>query len=313
MTPESYNTPRGVVKTIRENLRSTHEIFVCEMGARHRGDIKELCDIVTPRHGIITAIGEQHLETMKTMETIVETKFELAEAVVGQGIMFFNGDNTHIREHLPTQDFQTYGLQENNDCYAYDIHATTSGTVFSVSCHGEKIEGLQTPLIGEHNIVNIAGVLAVAAHLGVSAEEMRRQLKKITAPPHRLQLVRSDGMVLIDDAYNSNPSGCEAALKTLALFDGCKILITPGMVELGEKQHECNYVFGEQASAVCDHVILVGEKQTKPIYEGLRNKNYDTTQIQVVNTFDEALNKAYTISTDQQKIILIENDLPDNY
>jgi UDP-N-acetylmuramoyl-tripeptide--D-alanyl-D-alanine ligase len=313
MTPESYNTPMGVVKTIRENLRSTHEIFVCEMGARHKGDIKELCDIVAPRHGIITAVGEQHLETMKTIETITKTKFELAEAVAGQGVIFLNGDNAHIREHLPAQDFQTYGLQENNDCRAYDIKATTSGTLFSVVCHGEKIEGLQTPLIGEHNIVNIAGTLAVAAYLGVSSEEMRRQLKKIAAPPHRLQLVRSNGMVLIDDAYNSNPSGCEAALKTLAMFEGYKILLTPGMVELGTKQDECNYIFGEQAAAVCDHVILVGEKQTKPIYEGLRSKDYNTTQIQVANTFDEALNKAYTISTGQQKIILIENDLPDNY
>jgi UDP-N-acetylmuramoyl-tripeptide--D-alanyl-D-alanine ligase len=313
MTPESYNTPMGVVKTIREQLRSTHEVFVCEMGARHRGDIKELCEIVSPRYGIITAIGEQHLETMKSLETIIETKFELAEAVAKAGILFLNGDNAHIKEHLPKQNYQTYGTNSNNDYYAYDIKTTTNGTVFSINTLDRKIENLQTQLIGEHNIENIAGAMALATHLGVSDDEMRRQLKKIVAPAHRLQLVKSNDAIIIDDAYNSNPHGCEAALKTLAMFDGYKILITPGMVELGEKQNERNHIFGRQAAEVCDYVILVGEKQTKPIYEGLLSKEYDIARIHVAVAFDEALDKAYNITTEQQKIILIENDLPDNY
>lgn len=147
MTPESYNTPMGVVKTIREQLRPTHEIFVCEMGARHVGDIKEICDIVFPEYGIITSIGEQHLETFKSIENIIKTKFELYDAVADKDKMFLNGDNENITKTLIGKGDKishTYGLNEQNETYAYDIKVTNKGTVFSVCCRGQKIEGLQT-------------------------------------------------------------------------------------------------------------------------------------------------------------------------
>ena len=96
MTPESFNTPMGVVRTIREHLRPDHEIFLCEMGARHVGDIKEICDMVHPDWGVITSIGPQHLETFFTMENIVHTKFELADALPDHGTLFLNGDCSYI-------------------------------------------------------------------------------------------------------------------------------------------------------------------------------------------------------------------------
>ena len=315
MTPESYNTPMGIVKTIRESLRPTHEIFVCEMGAHYRGEIKELCDIVLPKHGIITSIGEQHLETMKTMETIIKTKFELAEAVNGRGVIFLNGDNSFIMDNLPKQDLVTYGLNEKNDYRARDMKLTPNGTVFSLSLHGGgiQIENLQTSLIGEHNVANLAGAMAISSYLGVSHEDMRAQLKKIAPPPHRLQLSKNGDTLLIDDAYNSNPSGSEAALKALSLFEGCKILITPGMVGLGDRQYDLNHAFGQQAAKTCDFAILVGEKQTRPIYEGLVGANFEGSKIFIAETFDGAMKKAHGIESDGQKVILIENDLPDNY
>ncbi len=98
VTPESYNTPLGVVKTINEQLLSTHDIFVCEMGARHVGDIKEICDIVRPQHGVITSIGPQHLETFFNMENIKSTKFELADALPDGGMLFLNWDNEYVRD-----------------------------------------------------------------------------------------------------------------------------------------------------------------------------------------------------------------------
>ena len=98
VTPESFNTPMGVVRTIRESLKPTHEIFICEMGARHVGDIKEICDIVHPHHGIITSIGPQHLETFFNMDNIKNTKFELADALPEGGMLFLNGDNDYIQE-----------------------------------------------------------------------------------------------------------------------------------------------------------------------------------------------------------------------
>ena len=102
MTPESYNTPMGVVKTVRGSLRATHEIFICEMGAKYVGDIKELCDIVHPKHGIITSIGPQHLESFKSLQNVINTKFELADALPQDGMLFLNGDNEYIAEGRPT-------------------------------------------------------------------------------------------------------------------------------------------------------------------------------------------------------------------
>ena len=313
MTPESFNTPMGVVKTIREQLRPTTEIFVCEMGAKRKGEIEEICDIVFPAHGIITSIGEQHLETFKTVDTVIQTKFELAAAVKDKGIVFLNGDNEYIRANLPKQEYRTYGCEKNNDFLAYDIKVTPNGTIFSINCGGEKMESLQTGLIGEHNVTNVAGAVALSIYLGVSPEGIRTQLKKIVSPTHRLQLLKNKGVTIIDDAYNSNPKGCEAALKTLSLFDGYKILLTPGMVELGSKQEECNSQFGVKAAAVCDFVILVGEKQTRPIYDGLLKAGYETDHIFVADSLKEAIAKAYGLETKAPKIILLENDLPDNY
>ena len=137
------------------------------------------------------------------------------------------------------------------------------------------------------------------------------QLKKLASPPHRLQLTRRGNTAIIDDAYNSNPAGCEAALKTLALFDGEKILITPGMVELGKMQDHYNYEFGKSAASVCDHVYLVGKKQTEAIYKGLEDGGMHQSGVTVCESFIDAFNKAS--SSPEEKIILIENDLPDNY
>jgi len=97
MTPGSFNTPMGVVKTVREQLRPIHDVFVCEMGAKHVGDIKELCDLVNPRYGILTAIGPQHLDTQGTMENIEKTKFELPYALPDDGTAFLSYDYDRIR------------------------------------------------------------------------------------------------------------------------------------------------------------------------------------------------------------------------
>ena len=109
MTPESYNTTMGVVRTIREQLRPYHEIFIVEMGAKNPGDIREICELVRPKYGILTAIGEQHLETFKTIDNIIRTKFELADAIPADGAVFLNFDNLHIRQHKTACRVISYG------------------------------------------------------------------------------------------------------------------------------------------------------------------------------------------------------------
>lgn len=315
MTPESYNTPLGIVKTIRGKLKATHQIFICEMGARNVGDIKEICDIVHPHHGVITTVGEQHLETFKTIENIKKTKFELADSLSNDAFLFVNGDceaiTTHSHKKLP--EAVTYGLNEGNSYQAYDLKISERGSEFKVKTADGEVCEFTTKLIGKHNVINIVGAIAVSHKMGIPLEKLRPQVRKLECVPHRLELTNRGGIVIVDDAYNSNPSGARAALETIQFFDGMKILVTPGMVELGTMQDELNYQFGKEAAQACDYIVLVGEKQTKPIFNGVKDADYDMNNCYVASDLNDALKKVYSIQTDKKKIVLLENDLPDNY
>ena len=120
VTPSSFNTPMGIVITIRKSLKAVHKIFLCEMGAKWVGDIKELCDIVHPKHGIITALGEQHLESFGSKENIIKTKYELADSLPEDGRLYINFDNEVIRKNLPSRPYITYGTTADCDYYAFD-------------------------------------------------------------------------------------------------------------------------------------------------------------------------------------------------
>lgn len=315
-TPESYNTPMGVVKTVRSMLRATHRIFVCEMGARHVGDIRELCDIVSPKMGIITSVGPQHLETFHSLENVQKTKFELADALPPDGTIFVNLEDANIRSYVSHVKcpMVSYGLSDGCDYYATGISASAKGTGFTVHTPGNDSEEFTTKMVGAHNVINIVGAIAVCCELGIPLAKLKGQVRKLESVPHRLQLLRRGGMTIIDDAFNANPTGAKAAIDALALFDGCRIMITPGMVELGEKQDELNQAFGTYAARVCDYVMLVGKKQTRSIYEGLVLAGYPADRIFVADVLQEALSKAYGIDSDgKEKIILLENDLPDNF
>lgn len=128
-----------------------------------------------------------------------------------------------------------------------------------------------------------------------------------------MQLVERGAVTIIDDAYNSNPVGSKAAVETLKMFDGVKILITPGMVELGEKEEEYNRAFGEYAAGCCDYICLVGRKRAEPIAAGVRGTGFPEQKLRIFDRLEEAVNYAYSIGDEGHKYILLENDLPDNY
>lgn len=312
MTPESYNTTMGVVKTIRGSLNATYEYFICEMGAKGVGEIKEICDIVHPKHSMITSIGEQHLETFKSVENIIKTKFEIADCIT-DGMVFLNYDNDRIREHKINKNVVSYGFAPTSEYYADNIAVTAKGTFFTVH-HGEESADFSTKLIGAHNVQNIVGAISVANKLGVSFEQLKMPVRHLEAVPHRMQILDKGNSVIIDDAFNSNPAGAKAALDTLGLIDGYKILVSPGMVDLGEKEYELNKEFGKQAAEICDFVIAVGENRAAPIVDGLKEAGYSEEKTFVAKNLNEALTKCDILKTGGlKKIILLENDLPDNY
>jgi len=316
MTPGGANVPMSVVRTVREQLTAAHEIFICEMGAKYVGDIRELCDIVHPKHGILTSIGPQHLETFGSLENVISTKFELADSLPADGILFANGDDENIRTKLREYpNVITYAPMENGSTYhAEDVTADHRGTTFTfVTPEGER-ESFTARLIGRHNVVNLVGAAAVAHTLGVPLRALKGQMRKIAPVQHRLELLdKGGGVLVIDDAYNSNPTGAKAALDALALFEGTKVLVTPGMIELGPRQEELNRKFGGQAAAVCDYIALVGAAQTKPIKEGILAAGFDPARLMVEDSILAAMAKVNALPCEGRKIILLENDLPDNY
>ena len=314
-TPESFNTPMGVTITVRRDLKPTHEYFICEMGARRVHEIKELCDIANPHDGIITSVGPQHLETFGSIENVVNTKFELADSISALGKIYLNGDNELIRKKAPDYpNAVTFGLREGNDWRAADVTVSDRGTEFIVISPEGQTCRYTTKLLGEHNVQNLLGAIAYAVGTGIPMEKLVLPVKRIAAVPHRLQLLdKGNGVTFIDDAYNSNPNGCRAALAVLGLFDACRILVTPGMVELGAKQEELNYEFGQEAAKACDYIVLVGKNQTVPIYNGIKASGYDMEKVYVADNLNDALAKVQVYQTDKKKIVLLENDLPDNY
>ena len=315
VTPGNYNTPLGVTKTVRELLKPSHELFICEMGARKVGEIKEVCDIAHPTHGIITSVGPQHLETFFTMENIQKTKFELADALPEGGMLFLNGDNDYIQEkakEYPNKIFY-YSEKQGEGYCAKDIAVSQLGTEFTVVTPKGETERYQMKLVGVHNVINVVGAIAVANSLGIALKDLKIPVRRLQPVEHRMQMKEHGLVTIIDDAYNSNPVGSKAAVETLAMFDGIRILITPGMVELGEKEDEYNYKFGTYAADCCDYILLVGRKHVQPIREGALSKGFPEDRCLVFDKLEEATAYAYAIKGQGHKYILLENDLPDNY
>ncbi len=317
-TPESYNTPMGISKIINNDLDENFDIFIAELGATKIGDIDEVAKLTNPEIGIITSIGPCHLETFKSIDNIMRTKYELIENLPDDGVAIFNYDNEYIKR-LADKTFKEkilYGIEniEDTDVFATDIAVSSKGSRFSLCINGLGTIECETRLLGAHNIHNILAGAAIAKVMGLTLQEIKKGISKIESVEHRLQLIDpGTGVIVIDDAFNSNPDGAKAALDVLDSFkDNRKIIVTPGMVELGEIEEAENEKFGENIAKVCDIAILVGKKRTTPIYNGLIRKGFNEDNLYVVNSLDEASELMKTL-TKVGDVVLFENDLPDTY
>ncbi len=315
VTPASFNTPMGVTKVIRSKLEPGHRVFVAEMGARHVGDIKEMCRLVHPEIGILTSVGPQHLDTFKTLERVIGTKYELIDALPEDGMSFFADDGDICRGlyEKTEKEKMISGLDpEYDDVWAENIRYSAEGSTFEL-CMKEGRISCRSELLGELNIRNILLCAAVALRLGLTPEQIARGIGKIRPIEHRLQLIPNPGgMSVIDDAFNSNIRGAKQAFQVLKAFPEKRIVVTPGMVELGEKEYEMNREFGEAMADCCDVAILVGKKRSQAIGEGLRAGGFAEERIYVVSSLDEATGLLREI-VKAGDTVLFENDLPDNY
>ena len=313
-TEKSFNTMNGLMISINNKLDKFTDIFVSEMGAFKRGEIKELCDLFHPQYGIITTIGTAHLESFGSQENIQKGKFELVDSLPEDGIAVLNMDDPYQVSYKIKSKCKVVWVSMKDkkaDVYASNIKLSNKGTTFT--CHfKDKKESviLETKLLGEKNVYNILEAIALSYNLGLTLDEIKTGVKRIKTVEHRLELKKFGNINIIDDAYNSNVEGSKMALDVLNLMDGKKIVCTPGMIELGEKQYEYNMEFGRHIAKVCDEVILIGEEQTKPIQDGLKKEKYKENKIHILNDVKEAFPLMRKLA-DGDTYVLLENDLPD--
>ncbi len=300
-TPRSHNTPLGISKTVNEADLSEYDVFVAEMGARHVGDIAGLCKICPPDYSIITGVCPQHLESFLTMENIIKGKGEILAATSKKAVIAPDC----------SQYFKDYTCCTIiSDCAASDIKPDCEGTTFTLTL-GENSAEVRTKLLGAHAARNIALCARCAYEMGVSFADICDAIGELDYIEHRLQLIKSNGVNILDDGYNANIKGAEAALEVLKTFGGDKTVVTPGLVELGVLDREENSALGAKLVGF-DNIVLVGDTLVGYVKSGYLAAGGDEQKVTVVPTLFAAEEYIKGLVKKGDAVLFL-NDLPDIY
>jgi UDP-N-acetylmuramoyl-tripeptide--D-alanyl-D-alanine ligase len=320
ITPGSVNTEMGIARVIRERLAAHHRYLVVEMGAYGIGSIARLCALTPPRLGIISAIGKAHYERFKSLDAVARAKFELAEAVSDNGGTAIIAADT-LEFAWPRQFVDahrsmvvTVGAADDADLAIRALHQDKDGVTAEISWRGRDYQ-LRAPLFGEHQAHNIALAFAAACSLGLPPEDVVAVLRSTPQIAHRLEVKRQgDGAIVIDDAYNSNPVGFAAALGLLDVLrppGGRRILVTPGMVELGSEHDAEHARIGRLAAEHADILVAVAPHRVEPLAAAFAAAAPERPIVSCPS-FAEARHWL-DHNLGGHDVVLIENDLPDLY
>jgi UDP-N-acetylmuramoyl-tripeptide--D-alanyl-D-alanine ligase len=324
-TPGSVNTLMGVSRIIREQLTAEHQMFVVEMGAYAEGAIRKKCQLTPPKYGILTSIGHAHYERFKTIQTVAKTKSELLEAVLGcGGDMVINKvgldltllDQSLLNKHPNQIIYVTHDATTAlNQFQVKDVQQTADGLIFTLVESGKAYQ-IQAPIYGKHHVHNIACAFAMARRLKMSAETIMAAIRTLPQVNHRMEVSKlPNGVTIVDDAYNSNPIGFRAALELLSVLrtkSGQRILVTPGMTELGKQHDSQHFEIGKLAGQLADLVLVVLPHRLESFIRGFKESASASSNLM---TFDD-FKSAKSFLDKQLKcgdVVLYENDLPDLY
>lgn len=316
MSPHSFNTAMGLCQVVDKYLEPYHEVLITEMGANTCGDIAFLCNMIEPQMGIITGVGNQHLRTFYSRNNIKNTKYELVKHIEQKenGFMVFNGDNEITKEFYDKCKCEKVIVStQDKSCtvYANNINLTTQGASFNL-VYDKKEYPCYTNLVGMHNIQNILMATALAIKLEVPMNKIIKSISELKPTAHRLEVKQVNDYNIIDDSFNCSIEGYRSALNVLKLYKGKKIIITPGLVELGIEEKEANKTFGKELSEICDICVVVNQANSNEIIQGIQsNEKSKTIIVQALNLDDAKIKVNEYIEKDC--CILFENDLPDNY
>jgi len=254
-TPRSVNTLGGVMKDINDDLPADTEVYVVEMGARGEGDIGEISTFVNPHYVVVGKIGPAHIEYFKTLENIRNTKMEILKS--GRLKEAWVHESARVK---PESNVHTFGTKENLDIRTKDlapeyiiedVKATLDSTSFT-------LDGVRysASILGAFNAMNLAAAVLVAKKLGLSDEQIQEGLSSLKAVNHRLQRIDAGGKVILDDSFNGNIDGMMASFDLATTYEGRKVIITPGLVEVDD---ELNVQVAKRANEVFDLVIVTGD------------------------------------------------------
>lgn len=245
------------------------QYFIAEVGAYYPGDIATVCKFIKPKYGIVTAVGPMHLERFGSLENIINTKMELPQSINKNGFIYLPND---LRQKI------------------FHIRLQTKNTTFF-----ERIDEVY-----QH----------ICQHLGINNEEYQEVIKNHLASDHRLQITKNGTITIIDDSYNSNPAGFVMALEKLkSLKSKNNILVTPGMIELGDLQALENTRLAKLAGKFCQHIIIIGHTNRQALLDGLKNTS---AKIHLLDHTNDTLELLPTV-TSPGAVVLFENDLGDQY
>lgn len=310
-TPKNYNTPMGLCKTVLEELKNDDEILIVEMGARRKGDIAELMRMLQPSYGILTAIGQQHLESFGDVQTIVATKNELCEHMCNGGVIVFDCANELTKALYDRYPKSKLAANIEGGVRFDDVKYMSSGCECKIIIDNDSCM-LKLGVIGSETLKDLACAVAMSLKLGTTKDELLDILPHLKPAAHRLELIPGKFATVIDDSYNSNMSGAMQACECVQLFDGKRIIISPGFVEQGDKQYELNFKLGKLIGLSCDEFILMNEVNKNALFEGAVAAGLKQDKIHFAHNAkqrEELIKELQTCGC----VILFENDLPDNY
>jgi UDP-N-acetylmuramoyl-tripeptide--D-alanyl-D-alanine ligase len=262
---------------------------------------------------VLTGINEQHLETFKSIENIKKTKYELFENLPSDGKAFFDVSNDASRELSEIFTGEKYLVNgENSILTATDVSVSADGTLFTLNADEQSVKCFTT-LIGRHSVRNILLASTVAYKMGLTLAEISCGIARLHGVKHRLEVLPNNkGVTLIDDSYNSNLNGFNCAIDALSLFDGRKIIVTPGVVELGENQYAVNYKIGQILATSCDKLVISAKYNAEALINGFSDAGGNKDNIAYKPNFIDAKKYVGEILT-AGDVVLFENDLPDIY
>jgi UDP-N-acetylmuramoyl-tripeptide--D-alanyl-D-alanine ligase len=314
MTPESYNTAMGITKFIRENLKKDTKIFIVELAENEVGGFKRLLKLIKPNILVITSVGIQHLEEFKNENKIHnEFNFLINYSILNEDVelIVLNGDDDFLDE-FKDKKIKKGSIYKKSDLYGEILEEGLKGTKFKLKYDENEIL-CETEIVGKESIRNIILSSLVSLHFGLNIAELKEKIKILKPFNHRLNVIDNGNVIIVDDAYNSNPIGAKMAIDLISKYEnGRRIVITPGFIELGKREFEENKNLGIYLSKKVDFVFLVGGKRTKPIYDGLLESNFPKENIYIFKNFFEA-NENLKKFIKQKDLILFENDLPEIY